>query len=103
MPILYSLDGEARQIPDSVVDRFLLEGYRRALPGVQAAPVVDAPVDLPLLPINTASLKDLIALPLVSTAIAKKIISNRPYAAIEDLIAKAEGVDWTALQSQISF
>ena len=106
--ILYSIDGEPREIPAGCVDRFLTEGYRRALPGVKAAtvdplPVVPTSVDSSLASVNTASLKELIALPLVSTAIAKKIIAQRPYEAIEDLIAKVEGVDWVSLQSQISF
>ena len=106
--ILYSIDGEPREIPAGCVDRFLTEGYRRALPGVKAAtvdplPVVPTSVDSSLASVNTASLKELIALPLVSTAIAKKIIAQRPYAAIEDLIAKVEGVDWVSLQAQISF
>ena len=105
--ILYSIDGEPREIPESCVDRFLSEGYRRNLPGVKATiePTsgVPASVDTSLTSINTASLKDLIALPLVGTAIAKKVIAHRPYEAIEDLIAKVEGVDWVALQSQITF
>lgn len=106
--ILYSIDGEPREIPAGCVDRFLTQGYRRNPLGVKAAtveplPVVSAPVDPSLTSVNTASLKELIALPLVSTAIAKKIISNRPYEAIEDLIAKVEGVDWVSLQAQISF
>lgn len=106
MVILYSIDGEPRQIPESLVDRFLAEGYRRKLPEAQTVEGVEntpQPVDPSLLPINSASLKELIALPMVGTAIAKKVISQRPYSTIEDLIEQVEGVEWMALKDQISF
>ena len=110
MAILYSLDGEPRQIPDSLVDRFLSDGYRRTPPG--AKPTIAQPStidevtsasDSSIVAINTASLKELIALPLVGTSIAKKIIAQRPYSSIEELIEKIEGVEWIAIQAQISF
>lgn len=101
--ILYSIHGEAREIPDSCVDRFLSEGFRRTLPGAAVEPTAPTSAETSLLPVNTASLKDLVSLPLVGTAIAKKIIQFRPYSSIEDLIEKIEGVDWMALESRISF
>jgi DNA uptake protein ComE-like DNA-binding protein len=104
--ILYSIDGEPRVIPDSLVENFLAKGYRRKAPGSVVAtvePLTVVSTDSSLIPVNSASLKELTALPLISTAIAKKVIAQRPYAAIEDLIAKVGDVDWIALQAQITF
>lgn len=55
--------------------------------------------------INEASLKDLVGLPGIGTAIAKKIIEHRPYKSAEDLIAKVPlpSGDWLALGERISY
>lgn len=108
MGIIYSPSGEPRLIPDEEIAGFLKRGYRRQPPNpggreeIEPAPV--APPQSPdIINVNTASLKELTALPQVGTATAKRIQSQRPYTSVEDLIKVAPDVDWLALESKIGF
>jgi DNA uptake protein ComE-like DNA-binding protein len=55
--------------------------------------------------INSATLKELTTLPGVGTAIARKVVENRPYKSAEDLIAKVEipTGDWLTIANKLSF
>ncbi|MBL1177652.1 ComEA family DNA-binding protein [Pantanalinema sp. GBBB05] len=113
MGILYSPTGEPRLIPDAEELGFLRQGYRRNPPhsggreGKAIEPVTpSAPPEstaTEIVNVNTASLKELTALPLVGTSTAKKIQQQRPYQAVEDLIKAVPDVDWVAIESKIGF
>ncbi|GAC1493087.1 MAG: hypothetical protein NVS2B14_06070 [Chamaesiphon sp.] len=111
MPILRDLHGMPTHVPDDRIRDFLRMGYRH-IPQQEAAIAPSYSVDLKLsapagtgLNPNIASLKELVSLPGVTTAIARKVISDRPYVNIEDLIAKVTLTDgdWLSLAPQLSF
>ena len=110
MPILFDLNGMPTQVPDARINDFIRQGYRTQLPRI--AEVVEmashkkaqrkpesAPPSVPgALAINTAALKELsVALPGINTGDLRKLMSDRPYSSVEDLIAKFPQIDWLNL------
>ncbi|PSB26231.1 hypothetical protein C7B82_20560 [Stenomitos frigidus ULC18] len=53
--------------------------------------------------VNTASLKDLAALPGSSMMLANLIKSSRPYKVVEDLLEATNEIDWLAIESKLMF
>lgn len=110
---LYTSDGQPWSVPTSEVNAKLRQGFWRENPltrTTEESPEVKTNVpsasSSDQLRINSESLAAIAkALPKVGTAGAKIIRDNRPYASIEDLIAKAplDGVDWVSLSALISF
>lgn len=115
--ILYTLDGQPWQVPNSDVPRKLAEGFRREPPRTASAVDSSASTDsdestsTPSNPdavrINHDSIAKIAKLPTIGTATAKAVIQNRPYASIEDLIEQVpfpkEGQSWVSLEAQIRF
>lgn len=113
MTIIYAPDGMPWEVPDSEIKNFARKGYRtsapqrikQVIPTLVVEPVKEQSVHFsqPIvsqsmgLNINTASLKDLSSLPGVTTAIARKVMSDRPYSSVEDLIAKSPDIDWVSI------
>lgn len=111
MGIIYSPTGEPRLVPNAEEPSFLRQGYRRSPPNEKssAPPIPEGEVGTSAattentVNVNSASLKDLTALPQVGTATAKRVQSQRPYQSLEDLIKAVPDVDWLALEPKISF
>lgn len=107
MPILFDREtGQPVMVNPISVDNFLRNGYRSDPPIVDALPTDNQqspPEDDGKILINSASLKDLAEQFGLSTAQAKELRDGRPYASIEDVIAKISGVDWLSLSSKISY
>lgn len=99
MPILFAPDGQGVQVPEMQVNSFLQQGYRTTDPTeVKPAPSPVTPPkepDTSLILINSASLKDLTEKLGLTTAQSKEVRDGRPYASVEDLIAKIPAVQWT--------
>ena len=51
----------------------------------RAATVIDSPVFYPKVNVNTASLEELVAIPHVGPAVAKRIVASRPFRDLADL------------------
>lgn len=100
---------EPRLVPDMEVKSFLLRGYRRQHPQRPATiasvnPATVAPADeSKSINVNTASLKDLAALPGGSMLVANVLKSKRPFKTLEDLIEATEEINWAAIESTITF
>lgn len=115
MPLLYDgSTGMAYEVPISEIENFLRKGFRSTPPFVAESPIAPSePIALlsvatalsnpSAINVNMASLKELAALPLVGTAIAKQMRDNRPYASVEDLIARIPEVDWLTINPQLSY
>lgn len=128
MPMIkiWSANGMPYSVPNSMLNDYLRRGFRTTplagaaknsdiptidkvepppelpLPNtVDVLPVV-APTPPPIVNMNNATLKEISTLG-VSTAIARKVVSERSYLTIEDLIAKVEGFDWVSVQDKITF
>jgi DNA uptake protein ComE-like DNA-binding protein len=107
------------QVPDERLNDFLALGYRTTPPytpppptpsqtpnkptGEQTPPENKEGENLGLIKINSASLKELAERCGLSTAQAKELRDRRPYATVEDLIAKIPDIDWVSLSPQMSF
>jgi hypothetical protein len=108
--ILYDPSGQPQQVFDVAINGFLKKGYSIDPPYQEPTPistsnVVDLRSRVELsgeLDINTASLKELQALPHVGVAIARKIGSLRPYTDLSDLIQKVSDVPWLDLRDRIT-
>lgn len=125
MPLLYDPGtGMPYEVPISEIDNFLRKGFRShppfppaslqvqevsdvippaAPPEIISTPAASEVSGVNLVNVNAASLKDLAALPLMGTASAKKVRDNRPYASVEDLIAKVPDVDWLAIREHLTY
>lgn len=119
MPVFFHPeDGQPVFVLEGRENDFLKLGYRttepqliKVIPPVAVAPVVEnnPPTPIPATPntnqvlINSASLKELTEKFNLSTAQAKEVRDKRNYADIEELIAKVPAVNWTGLNSQISY
>lgn len=121
MPIMYEpQNGMATFVPEGMENDYLAKGYRTT-PPKQPLPVPainqqpqnqqtstnDGDEDKDQTPgvvkINSTTLKELTERFGLSTAQAKELREGRPYATVEDLIAKISDIDWVALSPQISF
>lgn len=107
MAILYSPDGQSVQAFNSYIDDYLRKGYSITPPYQVGSESVSSPLAVLTeltgsIDINTASIKDLQSLPQVGVAIAKKIVANRPYRDLPDLINKVSEIAWMELRGQIS-
>lgn len=101
---LTTIDGVPVQVPEGLVSGYLRLGYRPIVPEKTApTQIAKADGETVWIDVNNATATDLRSLPLVGVGIAKKVIANRPYQDIADLIQKVEGVDWLSLQSQLAF
>jgi hypothetical protein len=119
MPIMYEPQyGMPVLVPDGRENDFLALGYRSTPPytppppapspegestptGEQTPPLEEETTGL--VKINSASLKELTERCGLSTAQAKELRDGRPYATVEDLIAKIPDISWTQLSPQISY
>jgi len=101
MPILFSPDGQGVQVHEMQVNNFLGMGYRTTAPDESKPAPQPAPTEpnAELVKINFASLKDLSEKLGLTTAQSKEVRDGRPYADIEDLIAKIPAVTWTGYQN----
>lgn len=119
MAIVYEpTTGQPVFCSDGRVADFLRQGYRSVPPG--DAPTLPPPEDpaestdqdvvgivreltalTGALDINSASLKELVTLPGVGTAMGKQIQQGRPYATVEDLIAKVPDISWLSMTNLI--
>lgn len=105
--ILYAPDGQPVQVFD--VSAFLRLGYSVNPPSQPNQPKQAIAPSLAVLTeltgstdINTASIKELQALPQIGVAIAKKIIAARPYKDVTDLLNKIPDIAWLDLRNQIT-
>ena len=107
MSILYSPDGQPVQAFGSYIEDYLKKGYSVTEPN-QPESAIASPLLASLtklsgsIDINTASIRDLQALPLIGVAIAKKIVANRPYRDLPELINKIDEVAWMELRELIN-
>jgi len=105
MPILFSPDGQSVEVSELRVKSYLKEGYKtQLLPDgsfSQLPSVLRLVETLGTVDLNNASLKEILALPEIGTALAKRVISGRPFASVEDAIAKFPEINWFALTSLI--
>ncbi|MFM6203750.1 MAG: hypothetical protein ACKPE1_32250 [Dolichospermum sp.] len=103
MPILFSLDGQGVQVHEMQVNNFLGMGYRTTAPD-EPKPV-PRPIPTPtepsaeLIKINSASLKDLSKRLGLSITQSREVLDGRPYANVEDLIAKIPTFSWTGIEN----
>ncbi|MFM8006936.1 MAG: hypothetical protein ACKO86_18795 [Dolichospermum sp.] len=103
MPILFSLDGQGVQVHEMQVNNFLGMGYRTTAPD-EPKPV-PRPIPTPtepsaeLIKINSASLKDLSKKLGLSTIQSREVQDGRPYANVEDLIAKIPTITWIGIEN----
>jgi DNA uptake protein ComE-like DNA-binding protein len=106
MSILYSIDGQSVQAFGSYIADYLRQGYSTAPPNQPESAIASPLAALTELTgstdINTASIKELQALPLIGVAIAKKIIAARPYKDLPDLINKIPDINCLDLRGQIT-
>ena len=106
--MLLTPDGQPWRVPQGQVTDFLNKGYRR--PDPLAVPIA-SPAQTVLqgdrINVNTDSPTRIAkVLPGVGTATVKHLKENRPYASIEDLIAKVPlpaGATWTQYSAQLEF
>jgi len=111
MPILFEpLTGQPVQVHEAQVFNFLGKGYRTANPNstptlnpAKAAGGTQSEIPSAAVKINYASLKDLSERLGLSTALAKDVRGNRPYANGEDLMSKVAGIGWYSMSSKISY
>lgn len=101
MPILFSPDGQGVQVHEMQVNGFLGMGYRTTAPDEPKPSPQTAPTEpsAELILINSASLKDLTEKLGLTTAQSREVRDGRPYAGVEDLIAKIPVVTWTGYQN----
>lgn len=99
MPILFSPDGQGVQVHEMQVNNFLQQGYRTTDPTEVKPPAPQQPApsepNAELVKVNSASLKDLSEKLGLTTQQSKELRDGRPYANVEDLIAKLPAVQWT--------
>lgn len=96
MPILFSPDGQGVQVHEMQVNNFLGMGYRTTAPDEPKPVPRPTPTEsAELIKINSASLKDLSEKLGLTTAQSREVRDGRPYANVEDLIAKIPVVSWT--------
>ncbi|MFM6250665.1 MAG: hypothetical protein ACKPEQ_16205 [Dolichospermum sp.] len=101
MPILFSLDGQGVQVHEMQVYNFLGMGYRTTAPD-EPKPVPRPTPTEPsagLIKINSASLKDLSEKLGLTTQQSKEVRDGRPYANVEDLIAKVSTITWIGIEN----
>jgi predicted DNA-binding helix-hairpin-helix protein len=103
--VLY-LAGQPVRVDDSLIKNYILNGYSRSPDPTSVGSaiaedlkeVVPKPIDqfdmTGDVDVNSAKAEALSALPGIGVKNAKLVIENRPYATLEDLIAKVKGVDW---------
>lgn len=105
--ILY-LGDQPVQVSDSLAKNYLLNGYTRepiqegtAVPVSELANLTPKSADqfemTGSIDVNSALPEELSTIPGIGVKLAKSVIDNRPYAVLEDLIAKVKGVDWLNL------
>lgn len=101
MPILFSPDGQGVQVHEMQVNNFLGMGYRTTAPDKPKPVPQPAPTETSaeLIKINSASLKDLSEKLGLTTAQSREIRDGRPYANVEDLIAKIPTIPWVDFQN----
>lgn len=103
MPILFSPDGQGVQVHEMQVNNFLQQGYRTTDPSEvkPPAPQPTAPSEpnAELVKVNSASLKDLSERLGLTTAQSREVRDGRPYANVEDLIAKIPTIPWVDFQN----
>ncbi|MFM6826746.1 MAG: hypothetical protein ACKPKT_13565 [Dolichospermum sp.] len=103
MPILFSLDGQGVQVHEMQVNNFLGMGYRTTVPdepkpASKPTPTPTEPT-AELIKINFASLKDLSEKLGLTTQQSKEVRDGRPYANVEDLIAKVSTITWIGIEN----
>ena len=101
MPILFSPDGQGVQVHEMQVNNFLGMGYRTTAPDEPKPVPRPTPTEpsAELIKINSASLKDLSEKLGLTTAQSREVRDGRPYADVEDLIAKIPTIPWVDFQN----
>ena len=106
MATLYSIDGQPVQVSGSYIGDFLRQGYSPNPPNQPeqaiASPLAQLTELTGAIDVNSAAIKELQSLPNVGVAIAKKIIANRPYKDVTDLLNKIPEIAWLNLRDQIA-
>ena len=97
MPIFFSPDGQGVQVHEMQVSNFLAMGYRIVDPNEPKSAPTEPSAEL--IKVNSASLKELTEKLGLTTAQSKEVRDSRPYASVEDLIAKISAVPWAAFQN----
>ena len=100
-------DGTGYLVPMPERDAYLRRGYRVIEPQVKTA-VIPAPAPAPvvtsgLVAVNKCSLKELVDLPQLGAAAAKKVVNLRPHQDIASLIEKVPSIDWVSIADRLSF
>ncbi|MFM5946106.1 MAG: hypothetical protein ACKO9G_22550 [Dolichospermum sp.] len=101
MPILFSLDGQGVQVHEMQVNNFLGMGYRTTAPDEPKPASKSTPTEpsAELIKINSATLKDLSEKLGLTTQQSKEVRDGRPYANVEDLIAKVSTITWIGIEN----
>ncbi|MFM6026813.1 MAG: hypothetical protein ACKPER_28480 [Dolichospermum sp.] len=101
MPILFSLDGQGVQVHEMQVNNFLGMGYRTTAPDEPKPASKPTPTEptAELIKINSASLKDLSKRLGLSITQSREVLDGRPYANVEDLIAKIPTITWIGIEN----
>lgn len=114
MPIphtVYKQGAIATDVYPADLSAWLADGWSLSQEDVPVvSPVAEDAIALPpepiqsgLVNVNSSTLEELVGLPQIGIAKAKKILENTPYQSLDDLKVVLPGVDWDALGDRLMF